>query len=107
MLARANALAQVSHEIICPLRALRDDAALREAHLNNLSAWQPRKRGEIDHRLAIARAKIEDAVGFDEAAAFLDRGETFAVLNSPSILNVLLDLEEQDHGLSRPELDKA
>jgi membrane glycosyltransferase len=107
VLVRANQLANVAHAIACPLRELREDPALREAHLNNLSACQPRKRGKIDHRLAIARAKIEEAVGFDEAAAFLDRGETFAVLNSPSILNVLLDLRDQDGGLSRRELDKA
>ena len=74
----------------CPLRELRDDPALRAAHLTNLSGAQPRRRGEIDARLAIARAKIEDAISFDEAVAFLDRGETFAVLNSPALLNALL-----------------
>jgi membrane glycosyltransferase len=107
VLVRANQLANVSHAIACPLRELREDPALREAHLNNLSTWRPRKRGEIDHRLAIARAKIEEALSFDDAAAFLDPGETFAVLNSPNILNVLLDLEEQDGDIMRPELDKA
>ncbi len=107
VLVRANQLANVSHAIACPLRELRGDPVLREAHLNNLSAWQPRKRGEIDHRLAIARAKIEEATSFDEAAAFLDPGETFALLHSPGALNVLLDLEEQVAGTSRSELDKA
>jgi membrane glycosyltransferase len=107
VLARANQLATVSHRITCPLRELREDVALREAHLNNLSGWPPRRRGEIDHRLAIARAKIEEATSFDEAAAFLNPAETFAVLNSPSILNALLDLEEQEGGISRQELDKA
>jgi membrane glycosyltransferase len=90
VLARANQLAKVSQAIGCPLHELRDDPLLREAHLNNLSGGQPRRRGEIDARLAIARAKIEDAISFDEAVAFLDRGETYAVLNSPELLNVLL-----------------
>jgi len=103
VLARANQLAKVSHAIGCPLRELRDDPALREAHLNNLSGAQPRRRGEIDPRLAIARAKIEDAISFDEAVTFLDRGETFAVLNSPGLLNALLS---GTGDLSRAELDQ-
>ena len=93
VLVRANELAKESHDIRCPLRELRDDAALRAAHLNNLSGRQPRRRGEIDPRLAIARAKIEEAHSFDEAVAFLDRGETFAVLNSAATLKTLLDFE--------------
>jgi membrane glycosyltransferase len=103
VLARANQLAKVSQAIGCPLRELRDDPALREAHLNNLSGVQPRRRGEIDPRLAIARAKIEDAISFDEAVTFLDRGETFAVLNSPGLLKALLS--GTGH-LSRAELDQ-
>jgi membrane glycosyltransferase len=90
VLARANQLAQVSRAIGCPLRELRDDPALREAHLKSLSGGQPRRRGEIDPCLAIARAKIDDAICFDEAVAFLDRGETFAVLKSPGLLTALL-----------------
>jgi membrane glycosyltransferase len=93
VLVRANQLAAEAHDIRCPLRELRDDAALRAAHLANLSGRQPRRRGEIDPRLAIARAKIEDAVLFDEAVGFLDRGETFAVLNSAGTLETLLDFE--------------
>jgi membrane glycosyltransferase len=68
-----------------------------------LSGVQPRRRGEIDPRLAIARAKIEDAISFDEAVTFLDRGETFAVLNSPGLLKALLS--GTGH-LSRAELDQ-
>ena len=90
VLARANQLAKAAQAISCPLRELRDDPILRAAHLKNLSGTQPRRRGEIDPRLAIARAKIEDAISFDEAVGFLDRGETFAVLNSPGLLNALL-----------------
>jgi membrane glycosyltransferase len=93
VLKRANQLADVAQTIGSPLRELRDDRALREAHLTNLSGQQPRRRGEIDPRLAIARAKIEDALSFDEAVAFLDRGETFAVLNSAATLETLLGFE--------------
>jgi membrane glycosyltransferase len=103
VLVRANQLASGAHEIGCPLRELRDDRALREAHLNNLSGGPPRRRGEIDPRLAIARVKIEDAISFDEAVAFLDRGETFAVLNSPGLLGALLS---GTGDVSRAELDK-
>jgi membrane glycosyltransferase len=103
VLKRANQLANVAQAIGCPLRELRDDPALREAHLNNLSGGQPRRRGEIDARLAIARAKIEDAISFDEAVGFLDRGETFAVLNSSGLLNALLS---GTGNLWRAELDQ-
>ena len=59
--------------LACPLHELRRDAALLEAHLNNLSGQRPRKRGEVDPHLAIARAKIEDAETFEEAAGYLSR----------------------------------
>jgi hypothetical protein len=65
---------------------------LREAHLSNLSRRTPRKRGEVDPHLAIARAKIEDAETFEEAAEFLDPREKFAVLNSRIVLGELLAL---------------
>jgi membrane glycosyltransferase len=73
---------------------LRRDAALREAHLNNLSGQRPRKRGEVDPHLAIARAKIEDAETFEDAAGFLSAREKFAVLTSPAVLAVLLELPD-------------
>ena len=63
-----------------------------EAHLDNLSGPRPRNRGEVDPHLAIARAKIEDAETFEEAATFLSPRETFAVLHSPAILGVLFEL---------------
>jgi membrane glycosyltransferase len=102
VLLRANQLAAESRDIRCPLRELRDDAALRASHLTNLSGRQPRRRGEIDPRLAIARAKIEDAISFDEAVGFLDRGETFAVLNSAATLETLLDLD-RPQGTGTPD----
>ncbi|MCK1636268.1 glucans biosynthesis glucosyltransferase MdoH [Bradyrhizobium sp. 157] len=93
VLARANELASAPHSsLACPLRELLDDARLLEAHLNNLSRQRPRKRGDVDPHLAIARAKIEDAETFEEAAGFLSQREKFAVLNAPAILTALLAL---------------
>ncbi|MBT1511120.1 glucans biosynthesis glucosyltransferase MdoH [Bradyrhizobium sp. SRL28] len=95
VLARANELASAPHSpLACPLHELRSDADLREAHLNNLSGQRPRKRGEVDPHLAIARAKIEDAETFEEAAGFLSAREKFAVLKSPAVLAVLLALPD-------------
>jgi membrane glycosyltransferase len=59
---------------------------------NNHSEQRARKRGEVDPHLAIARAKIEDAETFEEAAGFLSAREKFAVLNSPAVLAVLFEL---------------
>ncbi|SHK69099.1 glucans biosynthesis glucosyltransferase MdoH [Bradyrhizobium lablabi] len=93
VLLRANELANTLHRTVCcPLLELHRDADLRAAHLNNLSGPKPRNRGEVDPHLAIARAKIEDAETFDEAAAFLTPREKFAVLNSPTVLRALLAL---------------
>jgi membrane glycosyltransferase len=93
VLARANELASAPHApLACPLLELRRDAGLREAHLNNLSVQRPRKRGEVDPHLAIARAKIEDAERFEEATGFLTPREKFAALNSPAVLAKLVDL---------------
>lgn len=95
VLRRANELASASHRAVsCPLLELRRDPDLREAHLDNLSGPRPRNRGEVDPHLAIARAKIEDAETFDEAAAFLSPRETFAALHSPAVLGALLDLRQ-------------
>ena len=95
VLARANELANAPHSLLsCPLHELHRHADLREAHLNNLPGQRPRKRGDVDPHLAIARAKIEDAESFDEAAGYLSRREKFAVLNAPSILAGLLALPD-------------
>nr|WP_028350450.1 glucans biosynthesis glucosyltransferase MdoH [Bradyrhizobium murdochi] len=95
VLARANELAGAPHSSLpCPLCELLDDARLLEAHLNNLSGQKPRKRGDVDPHLAIARAKIEDAETFEEAAGFLGPREKFAVLNAPAVLTGLLALPD-------------
>jgi membrane glycosyltransferase len=97
VLARANALANAPHPAMaCPLRALRDDPDLRQAHLSNLSGARRRNRGQVDPHLAIARAKIADAEGFEEALGYLTARETFAVLNSPDALAALFELPAKD-----------
>jgi membrane glycosyltransferase len=95
VLTRANELGNAPHSpLACPLHELRRDAVLLEAHLNNLSGQRPRKRGEVDPHLAIARAKIDDAETFEEAAGFLSAREKFAVLKSPAVLAVLFALPD-------------
>jgi membrane glycosyltransferase len=90
VLLRANELAGATGETIAsPLLALRNDARLLEAHLMNLPGDRRRNRGQIDQHLAIARAKIEDAETFDEALGYLIPRETFAVLNSATMLRAL------------------
>jgi membrane glycosyltransferase len=88
--------------LACPLHELRRDAGLLEAHLGNLSGQRPRKRGEVDPHLAIARAKIEDAETVDEAAGYLNQREKFAVLNAPAVLRNLLALPGSPDALAGP-----
>jgi membrane glycosyltransferase len=97
VLARANELAGAPHPpLACPLHALRHDAGLREAHLKNLSGQKPRKRGDVDPHQAIARARIEDARSFEEAASFLTAREKFATLSSPAVLAILFALPDSE-----------
>jgi membrane glycosyltransferase len=74
---------------VSPLLDLFEDRRLMESHLANLPDDKRRNRGQVDSHLAIARAKIEDAETFDEALSYLTERETFAVLNSPTLLRVL------------------
>ena len=98
VLVRANELAGASYQAIrCPLHELRHDRGLLEGHLENLSGQRPRARGEIDPHLAIARAKIEDAQSFEQAVAFLNPRETFAMLTSASVLGQLLELPSREN----------
>src|SRR5712672_2274577 len=84
VLTRANELARGARQTnASPLRELRNDAVLLQAHIDNLPSESGRIRGQVDPLLAIARAKIDDATSFDEALEFLSPRETFAVLNSP------------------------
>jgi membrane glycosyltransferase len=90
VLVRANELATETGSMsVSPLQDLVQDRRLMESHLANLPADKHRNRGHVDSNLAIARAKIEDADTFDEALSYLTERETFAVLNSPTLLGVL------------------
>jgi membrane glycosyltransferase len=101
VLTRANELAGIPRQPVGnPLRELRQDARLLQAHLDNLPAATGRIRGQVDPHLAIARAKIEDATRFDEALEFLSPREILAVLNSPAVLTVLFELPAK-HGEHR------
>jgi membrane glycosyltransferase len=92
VLLRANELANAPHSAVsCPLKELLNEPDLLSAHLNSLRA-SPRIRGRIDPHLAVARAKIEDAESFDEALRYLNPREAFAVLNSRTVLQSVLQL---------------
>jgi membrane glycosyltransferase len=93
VLLRANELANESGQVAASaLLELRNNRQLLENHLMNLPAGESRTRGKIDPHLAIARAKIEDAETFDDALGYLTTRETFAVLNSPTMLRAVFAL---------------
>jgi membrane glycosyltransferase len=93
VLLRANELAHESGQVAASaLLELRNNRQLLENHLTNLPAGESRTRGKIDPHLAIARAKIEDAETFDDALGYLTARETFAVLNSPTMLRAVFAL---------------
>jgi membrane glycosyltransferase len=109
VLIRANELANGRAEVVgIPLLELRNDRQLLENHLMNLPGGKPRHRGQIDPHLAIARAKIEDAETFDEALGYLTARETFAVLNSPALLQPVCAMPRaQDCGEFSPPRHKT
>ena len=93
VLLRANELAHEAGQVAASaLLELRNNQQLLESHLTNLPAGETRTRGKIDPHLAIARAKIEDAETFDDALGYLTARETFAILNSPTMLRAVLAL---------------
>jgi membrane glycosyltransferase len=87
---RANGLAKEYRKIAdSPLLELLEDRQLLENHLMNLPDDKRRNQGQIDPHLAIARAKIEDSETFEQVLDYLTAQETFAVLNSPTVLRVV------------------
>jgi membrane glycosyltransferase len=90
VLVRANELATATDGIaVARVQDLFEDEFLLKTHLVNLPGDRRRNRGQVDPNLAIARAKIEDAESVDEALSYLTQRETFAVLTSPALLEVL------------------
>jgi membrane glycosyltransferase len=103
VLLRANQLAAAAEaSILCPLLELRHDTGLLESHLANLPSADKRIRGQVNPHLAIARAKIDDAESLAEARRFLNPRETFAALNSPTLLRAVLDLPAGDNESASP-----
>jgi membrane glycosyltransferase len=73
-----------------PLITLHGHPYLLEAHLNSLVGLPLLPRGRVDHHLAVARAKIEDAETLEEATSFLNTREVFAVLHSRKTLEEIM-----------------
>lgn len=82
VLVRANALAAEGPAVDSgnPLALLARDVGLRDVHFAMLGTPAPRRKGEVDVHLAVARAKIEDADDREEAIGLLGKKEVFAVL---------------------------
>ncbi|EHR03363.1 membrane glycosyltransferase [Bradyrhizobium sp. WSM471] len=80
LLQRARELASLDRiESRAALIELRQNPALLGPHMQSLEA-PPRKSGQIDIDLAIARAKIEQSDDFEEAVSSLSAREILAVL---------------------------
>lgn len=91
VLTRANALAaELVEDNVTIAELLRRDAALRRAHADTLPPQEPRRRGEVDPDLAIARAKAGEAATVDEALGFMSPAETRALLSDPTAYQELL-----------------
>ena len=74
------------------IRAIHEDAALREAHDLFLPAPQPRLRGHIDTDRALAEAKLSEAQTLDEAMSWLKPKERMVVLHDRALLDLLTRL---------------
>jgi len=92
ILARANELAVMLQGDGAPLGALlRRDRALQQVHLAMLTPARPRRRGDIDPDLAIAKAKMAEFDTMDETLAALTAREQRALLSDPQGFEELLD----------------
>jgi membrane glycosyltransferase len=92
VLRRANAFSFATEAPGHPADRLRQDKVLLLAHIAALPEEPTRRRGEIDGELAIARAKVSDARDFNEALAFLTKGELFKVFGERAALAQLMAL---------------
>jgi membrane glycosyltransferase len=91
ILARANDLAVMLQDDGVALgELLRRDRALRQAHRAMLMPAQPRRRGDIDTDLAIAKAKMAEFETLDETLDALTPGEKRALLSDPQGFEALL-----------------
>ena len=74
------------------IRALHDDALLRDSHDLFLPPAQPRLRGHIDTDRALAEAKLNDAQTLDEAISWLKPKERMVVLHDRALIDMLTRL---------------
>jgi membrane glycosyltransferase len=91
ILARANELAVMLQDDSVSLGdLLRRNRTLRQAHLNMLTPAQPRRRGDIDPNLAVAKAKMAELETMEEILQSLAPGEKRALLSDPQGFKELL-----------------
>ena len=92
ILTRANDLAVTLQDDGAPLSALlRGYRGLQQAHLAMLTPALPRRRGDIDPELAVAKAKMAELDTMDETLAALTAREKRALLSDPQGFQALLD----------------
>ena len=70
---------------------LRRDRLLQQVHLAMLTPALPRRRGDIDPDLAVAKAKMAEFDTMDETLAALTAREKRALLSDPQGFQELLD----------------
>ena len=77
------------------IKALYEDANLRERHIEMLPSAAARKRGEIETDRALAEAKLVDAETIDEALHWLKHKERMVVMHDRALLNILMHLKKE------------
>ena len=82
------------------IRAIHDDAHLRESHDLFLPPAQPRLRGHIDTDRALAEAKLAEAQTLDEAITWLKPKERMVVLHDRALIDMLARLPVDDSAKS-------
>lgn len=92
---RANALQAHYGDLdeIDGLRALHEDAKLRDRHSSLLPTLARRKRGEIDRDQVVAGAKISDAETISDAANWLTKNEKTIAMKDRALLAMLAQLK--------------
>ena len=74
------------------IRAIHEDAMLRERHDLFLPPAPPRRRGQVDPDRAIAVAKLNDAENLEDAIDWLKPKERMVVLHDRALIDMLARL---------------
>jgi membrane glycosyltransferase len=91
ILSRANELTTTLPDDTAALgEVFRGNVALRQAHLDTLPPTAPRKRGDIDVDLVVAKAKMAEASTLDETLALLTLREKRALFGDRAGFEQLL-----------------